>query len=109
MHVHEGRVVSNGGDNSLSATPPPPAPHSVHNGPDYVNDPNSLQAFHWYVSVFPAFFSPFFFFLIISTRLLFIAGPTSFFSSSSFLSFFFFFLNFLSVLHPVWAIIMIML
>ena len=57
MHVHEGRVVSNGGDNSLSATPPPPAPHSVRNGPDYVNDPSSLQAFHWYVSVFPAFFN----------------------------------------------------
>ena len=89
LHVHEGRVVSNGRDNS---TPPPPAPHSVRNGPDYVNDPNSLQAFQWYVSVFPAFFL-LFFSLIISTRLLFIAVPTSFFlllrfSFSFFLTFF---------------------
>lgn len=49
VHVRAGRVVSNGGDNSLLAATPPPAPHSVRIGPDYVNDPNSLQAFNWYV------------------------------------------------------------
>ncbi|XP_076436797.1 proto-oncogene vav-like isoform X3 [Babylonia areolata] len=50
LHVQPGGVTTNGSSSpSLSATPPPPAPHSVRNGPDYVNDPASLQAYHWYV------------------------------------------------------------
>ena len=51
LHVQGGRVTNGEDSSSMAATPPPPAPHSVRNGPDYVNDPNSLQSYNWYVSV----------------------------------------------------------
>ncbi|XP_076454946.1 guanine nucleotide exchange factor VAV2-like isoform X2 [Babylonia areolata] len=43
--------VKPGAGGRFEASPPPPAPHSVANGPDYVNDPASLQAYNWYVGV----------------------------------------------------------
>ncbi|KAK7505039.1 hypothetical protein BaRGS_00003609, partial [Batillaria attramentaria] len=53
LHVHNTGFLTNGDSSPQTlggaAALPPPAPHSVRKGPDYVNDPNSLSAESWYV------------------------------------------------------------
>ncbi|PVD22095.1 hypothetical protein C0Q70_17899 [Pomacea canaliculata] len=56
LPVHkDGRVVSNGDSSPVyrmspsPSTLPPPAPHAVQVGPEYVNDPNNLHSYMWYV------------------------------------------------------------